>query len=83
MSTIYREQAIDAMGCLNDSICEQQAIDALWELPSAEKISKWLDIGKFTDIGGNYHEVWKCDYCGYISYDDSNYCPQCGSKMVD
>lgn len=52
-------------------------------LPPAEKTAKWLDIGKFTDIDGNYHEVWKCDYCGYISYDDSNFCPECGSKMVD
>ena len=46
-----------------------------------EKTGRWLDMGKFTDIDGNHHEVWKCDCCGFISHDDSNFCPQCGAKM--
>lgn len=33
---ISRQAAIDAMGCISDSICKQQAIDALWELPTIE-----------------------------------------------
>ena len=33
---ISRQEAIDAMESINDSICEQQAIDALCELPSAQ-----------------------------------------------
>lgn len=33
---ISRQAAIDAMSVINDSICEQQAIDALCELPSAQ-----------------------------------------------
>ena len=56
---------------------------AIEQLLSAEKTGRWLDIGKFTDIDGNHHEVWKCEWCGYISYDDSNFCPNCGAKMED
>ena len=33
---ISRQAAIDAMKSISDSICEQQAIDALCELPSAQ-----------------------------------------------
>ena len=33
---ISRKAAIDAMKSISDSICEQQAIDALCELPSAQ-----------------------------------------------
>lgn len=45
---ISREKAIEAMKSISDSICEQQAIDALCELPPAqpepdkEKISDLL-----------------------------------------
>ncbi len=35
-SLIKRQDAIDAMKSISDSICEQQAIDALCELPSAQ-----------------------------------------------
>ena len=46
---ISRQAAIDAMESISDSICEQQAIDALCELPSAQleiircKDCKWYD----------------------------------------
>ena len=83
---IYREQAIDAMGCLNDSICEQQAVDALWELPSAEKTGKWIK---------NYRGHFSCSVCGarYKTTDEygniidgdmnsNNYCSNCGARMV-
>ena len=33
---ISRQAAIDVMSCINDSVCEQWAIDALEKLPSAE-----------------------------------------------
>ena len=37
MDTIDRQAAIDAMRVINDSICEQQAVDALYDLPSAPR----------------------------------------------
>ena len=33
---ISRKAAIEAMRCINDSICEQQAVDAICDLPTAE-----------------------------------------------
>jgi hypothetical protein len=39
---ISRQAAIDAMSVVNDSICGQQAIDALCELPSAEP--RWIPV---------------------------------------
>ena len=53
------------------------------ESPIDRKTGKWLDMGKFIDIDGDYHEAWKCDCCGYVSYDDSNFCPNCGARMED
>ena len=35
---ISRQVAIDAMGCISDSLCEGQATDALCELPSADVV---------------------------------------------
>ena len=41
---ISRQEAIEAMKSITDSICEQQAIDALCELPSAQPDSKELSF---------------------------------------
>ena len=38
---ISRKAAINAMDCVTDSICAQQAIDALTNLPSAER---WIPV---------------------------------------
>lgn len=35
---INRAEAIEAMKAVSDSICEQQAVDALYELPSADTV---------------------------------------------
>ena len=49
---IDRQAAIDAMRVINDGTCEQQAIDALWELPSAQtdvtdrKVGKWIPVSE-------------------------------------
>lgn len=81
---ISREQAIDAMGCLNDSICEQQAVDALWELPSVEKTGKWTV--QFADNGWIDHI---CSECGFRHNTDIHifldwrYCPSCGAVMEE
>lgn len=39
--TISRQAAIEAMECVTDNICAQQAIDALADLPSAEQ---WIPV---------------------------------------
>lgn len=53
--TISRQAAIDAMSCINDSICGQQAIDALCELPSAQsdlitKIQNGIKVTNADDV---------------------------------
>lgn len=65
--TISRQAAIDAMQCVTDSICAQQAIDALSTLPSAERRGRWVDL--------------KCDQCGQVDMSKPNYCPNCGARM--
>ena len=48
---ISRQDAIDAMKSISDSICEQRAIDALCELPSAQP-----------DLSGYSSRLWKAAY---------------------
>ena len=47
-------------------------------LPSAEKTGRWIDSIE--------HDGWFCSKCGYsISsrYGKYNYCPECGTRMVE
>ena len=79
-----RQEVIDGLKAVrtihNGNYAPQ--IDAAIELLE-EKTGRWLDIGKFTDIDGNHHEVWMCECCGFITYDDSNFCPSCRARMVN
>ena len=40
---ISRQAAIEAMECINDSICAQQAVDAIFDLPTIEPV-KWIPV---------------------------------------
>ena len=60
---IDRQSAIDAMSVINDSICEQQAIDALCELPSAQQ---WIPCSeRLPEYDGEMYLV--TDYCEQIN----------------
>jgi hypothetical protein len=52
--TISRQAAIDAMKSIKDSICEQQAIDALCELPAVQTcddaVSRQALMKEFSDF---------------------------------
>lgn len=82
---ISRKEAIEAMECVNDSICAQQAVDALCDLPTAEKVGMWIDepVYKQTMDGKTWDGYTYCSECremheyGYRS----NYCPNCGADM--
>ena len=74
------------MSIINDSICEQQARDALCELPSAqpERIKgHWIDAVLPNDSGG--FPVIVCDKCNTffpLQFGDGhNFCPNCGADM--
>ena len=84
---ISRQVAIDAMSAVNDSICEQQAIDALWELPSAQperKKGRWI----ITDTDSCYCSECKKDPISFVNGSEfwwldkmPNFCPNCGADM--
>ena len=83
---ISRQAAIEAMNCLNDSICAGQATEALCDLPSAQKKGHWNFVGD---------NLFKCTCCGEMYttqqlnglrvYDKDPYCPffcpHCGADM--
>lgn len=69
---IDRQAAIDAMSVINDGICEQQAIDALCKLPTAQpeiircKDCKHMQEDKiFHQCWCNGNEVKPDHFCGY------------------
>ena len=78
--TISRQAAISAMDCVTDSICAQQAIDALIGLPSAERRGRWVDV---EHAPGNLFYA-TCSICGERqTIEVANYCPMCGASMMD
>lgn len=49
---VSRDAAIKAIECVNDSICAQQAIDALCDLPSARQ---WISVTeRLPEKAGSY-----------------------------
>lgn len=80
---ISRQAAIKAMKCINDSICEGQAIDALSDLPSAEKVGKWIIHSEVKNIyGGTYIECSECGEKYVVQHiEDEKFCRNCGAKM--
>lgn len=50
--------------------------EAIEALPSAEP-----QKGKWVTISDGYVEMVKCDQCGKIADDISNFCPSCGADM--
>lgn len=75
---IDRQAAIDAMSTLLDSICEGQAIEALENLPSAERHGRWLRPRPVPQVWSLF--MADCSVCGKITY-MGDYCMECGAKM--
>lgn len=66
---------LSALKCdvINDAIISIKA------LPSAERHGKWLDGYGFA---GNYFDCFVCDQCKKENMAKTNYCPNCGAKMI-
>ena len=90
MDLISREDAISWIECWLGlhkyyhpySKCKtmptSEVLDILNRVPSAEKTGEWIDSIE--------HDGWFCSKCGYqitSRYGKYNYCPNCGSQMVE
>ena len=64
---ISRQAAIEAMCCLNDSICEGQATEALCDLPSAQQ---WIPCSeRLPDQNGKYLVVGRQKAINILKFD--------------
>lgn len=55
-----------------------EVMDILERVPSAQP---QRNKGKWVTISDGYVDVVKCDQCGKMTDDISNYCPNCGAEM--
>ena len=71
---ISRQAAIEAMSTWEwqDTYLPVHFKQLLEELPSAEKMGRWFDVGSLS---------CRCDQCGCKNNNPTNYCPHCGAKM--
>lgn len=59
--------------------CSKSQIDSLPSITLQEpKTGHWIRV---TDKAG--HLVWECDNCGWQQRFNTNFCPDCGVKMVE
>ena len=55
------------------------AREEIKKLPSVTRqTGEWIRV---TDNAG--HLVWECDKCGWQQRYNTNFCPDCGAKMVE
>lgn len=55
-----------------------EVMDILERVPSAQP---QRNKGKWVTISDGHVDVVKCDQCGKMTDDISNYCPNCGAEM--
>ena len=81
LDCVERQAALDA---LEWKWAGKAAIDAIKELPSAERRGKWIHDGKDFPHGCDWIH---CSVCGKrginVPADLTNYCPNCGAKMKE
>lgn len=71
---------IDDKAYFGDTDIDWKVIDFLNSLPSVtpkEKTGHWI---RTTDKSG--HLVWECDKCGWQQRFNTNFCSDCGKRMV-
>lgn len=69
-------------------LTREEVVEILEGLPSAEeRTSEWEyimpeQVLQRTVIGGlSLLLRYRCKNCGYLSFSESNYCPECGRRM--
>ena len=59
---------------------DDDAVEAIKALPSAEPDVPERNVGKWIKVGDN---SYRCSVCGEVSCCNGNFCPDCGARMVD
>ena len=80
---ISRAKAIEEADklCLETAYDNEKVIEMLNNLSPVtpkEKTGHWIRV---TDKAG--YLVWECDKCGWQQKFNTNFCPDCGAKMVE
>jgi rubrerythrin len=57
---------------VNKAICNE-----IKKLPPARKIGRWI----YSTNNESVCEEWTCNLCGISSFENTNYCPNCGANM--
>ena len=77
---VYQANPEDAMPCRE---CKQNYLDKWKAIPSAEpKIGHWkrISIDKYSEHAFYWY---RCDRCGKDNLGNTDWCPNCGAKMVE
>ena len=80
--TISRQEAIDALDCINGT---EEVLRSLPSVQPEPKTGKWIgtEFDGYADGNPVFYE-WQCSECGCIFEDEEptyNFCPNCGAKM--
>ena len=91
--TISRQQAIDALrdylvekrcpddGMLTCRLIENEVINKLPSVQPERKTGRWIEHENADIVDGYYVPKYECSCCHTWKHDDSDYCPDCGTKM--
>lgn len=87
---IRREAAIDAIEELKNRYLDRKVVlakaqDAVNNLPTAEKVGKWIIHPEVKNIyGGTYIECSECREKYVVQYiEDEKFCRNCGARMQE
>lgn len=77
MSAIY-EAGEFGLGCIEiiNDIKNTPAVDA-----EPVRHGKWIEIDPRKDVEGWIEYDYQCSICKEISWEGTNYCPNCGARM--
>lgn len=60
-------------------------LEELRELDEKKNVSKWIFHShnpSYSPFDGSPSDFYRCSNCGYVTGNQTNYCPKCGKKMT-
>ena len=79
-----REEALDIFKCLawHDLRPSEEEIEMAFKVLSDKPSGKWIEHSHERGLDWEF-SAYECSNCHEWFDDDSNYCPNCGAKMVE